>query len=265
AATQEIDVAQIDRVLAQVYAALLESPCFLNRLTEQWCYDFGLPLERLANNSIALGAPMFPSVARLLDVLLFAERRLAPESRSTYLRRLADESRHQDVVAEMLVVLDVPGEARLAFETPAETGNGRTIDWRLRLAPFPPLLFDVKNRMGDAVAFLSNLITAGPQAGSIEPTHDPALLFEGVLSKFVAHSPAEYLQGIWVITKVKQEETELQAAFRNLDARRIHFAVISNMSRECQLLSQPEVDRSVLVRALNLSERPDRIVFRRGG
>lgn len=244
--------------------ALADSPCFLNRLTQEWCYDFGLPVDRLPNDQIAVGSTMFPSIGRLLAVVLFAFRRLTRENLDRYLCRLTDESRHQDVIAEILVVLGVPSDVSLDFEVLAETGNARTIDWRLRRGSDSPVLFDVKNRLGDAAAFLSNLVTAGANSAAVQPTHDHALLFQGVLSKFAPHSPADCLQGVWVITKVRQEETELNAAFENLDATRLHFAVVSNMSRECVALSRGDVDRNLLVRTLNLTERPGMIVCRRG-
>lgn len=148
----------IDDILQLLPAPLVESPCFFNRLTREWCYDFGLPVDRLPGDQSAIGSPTFPSVRRLFELLQFASGRIAADERRRYLRRLEDESRHQDVMAEMLVALGFPTDASLGFEVDAETGNSRTIDWRITRSSHPPILLDVKNRMGDAAAFLANLV-----------------------------------------------------------------------------------------------------------
>jgi len=259
----DLDDHAVDDIERLLPATLIESPCFFIRLTQAWCYDFDLPIDRLPGDRIAIGSAMFPPVRRLLDVLLFASRRLVEDDLGKYLRRLGDESRHHDVMAEVLVVLSLPSDVSLAFEVPAETGNCRTVDWRIHRHPQPPVLLDVKNRTGDAVAFLASLVTAGASASTVQPTHDHAVLFQGVLPKFAECSPTDCLQGVWVITKVKQEETELNTVFDALDATRVHFAVISNMNRECIALSRASVDRALLAETLNLTERPERIVFRR--
>lgn len=247
-------------LLSSLPTTLQQTRCFLDRLTNEWRYDFGVPLDRIDGHEIALGPTTFHSVERLLDVLLCAFSRLTPSSLTAYLRRLADESRHSDVLAEMLAIRHVVKTAAVDFEVESETGNG-TIDWRIT-AGSRIILMDVKNRLGDAAALLSTLVNANDPA-AMQPRHATASLFAGVLHKFTAHLPDKCLHGVWVFTKVKQEQDEVGLAFAALDTERLHFAVLSNLSGDQVLLRRPTVDPSWLIQALGINECPDKLLFRR--
>src|SRR6266511_2962242 len=64
-----------DLVPAQIKVA----PCFLDRLTGIWRYDFGEPFVNLPGGGVVLGANMYQEVERLYAVLACAKRRLPPE------------------------------------------------------------------------------------------------------------------------------------------------------------------------------------------
>lgn len=47
---------------------LQKAPAFCDRLTGLWRYDFGMPIDRLPEDNIAIGTHMFPPVDRLRSV-----------------------------------------------------------------------------------------------------------------------------------------------------------------------------------------------------
>ncbi|MEW5977738.1 MAG: hypothetical protein AB1898_18245 [Acidobacteriota bacterium] len=238
---------------------LLQLPCFFDRLTKMWGYDFGLSIA-LRNDQAAFGVHTYTPVDELLDVLFWVRRRLPDASRNQYLHRLADESRHQDALVEVLAVRVLPDDLPIRFEVPAEVGHG-TVDWCLEPTEGGRVLFDVKNRTADLVSYLDVLVTMPRGAEAPPPAHASSVLFRSVSNKFEAHDPGTCSHGVWVFTRVKQEEAELTRAFAALDPCVVHFAVVSNWKRECRLLLNPGVNRERLVRILRLSENKARITF----
>ena len=257
-----------DRALAplipRLNARLLEAPCFLDRLTGVWKYDFGDPIDRLPAGQVALGAHMFTPVGELVGSLLAASRRLREPGLTAYFHRLADESRHQDALVEMIPIAALGDDVKADFEVPAEGQTHGTIDWRVSPAVGPALLFDIKNRVADLVPHLRALAAAaGASAAAPAPGHDPHVLFRRVVAKFAAHDPSDCIHGVWIFTRLKQDECSLRAAFAALDGSRVHFAVVSNRKSECILLTRAHVDRQHVLKTLHIVEFPSRVTFRR--
>lgn len=194
-----------------------------------------------------------------MDALLWVDRRLPQTKKPQYLNRLGLEAKHQDALAEIVAVGVLPDDLPVEFEVPSETGDG-SIDWRVSPTQGAPLLFDVKNRVFDLIQQLEAMTVSQGQVGP-KPAHDPLLLFRSVATKFQRHDASTCLHGVWVFTRVKQPVEELSNAFFQLDPDLVHFAVISNRSRECYVMTRPGVDRERVVAILQLRENPDRITF----
>jgi hypothetical protein len=137
-------------------------------------------------------------------------------------------------------------------------GN-RTVDWVVGTAPERRVLLDVKRRLTDFLDQMEGVAVDGGAA----PQHDVGLLFRSVEGKFLPKDPGEQLQGAWIVTDVRQEETELQAAFDALDPARVHFAVFGDERADVCLLTRGTEHRRFLLELFGVHESA-RFVFRRG-
>ncbi len=61
------------------------------------------------------------------------------------------------------------------------------------------------------------------------PVHNVSLLFQSIEQKYTSTNPALQLQGAWIVTDLKQEESELNAAFDALDRSKVHFAILGDL------------------------------------
>src|SRR5262245_28439741 len=86
----------VEDIVALVPGHIGNATCFLDRLTGFWRYDFGEPFD-LPGERRVLGTNMCQPVDRLYDVLACAHRRLTSDQLSTYLKRLADPIKHDDL------------------------------------------------------------------------------------------------------------------------------------------------------------------------
>jgi hypothetical protein len=121
------------------------------------------------------------------------------------------------------------------------------------------VLLDVKRRLADFIAAVGEL--SADEAAA--PRHDVGLLFRSVENKYLQSDPDELLQGAWIVTDIKQSESELQAAFNALDARRVHFAILGDTEQDVWLLTRRPEDRPFLIQLFAVSESK-RFVFDRG-
>jgi len=80
------------------------------------------------------------------------------------------------------------------------------------------------------------------------PDHDPALLFRSVEQKFVPADPDAKLQGVWVLTNIKQDEDRLLVAFADLDETKVHFAVLGDWKRDAYVIARRGQDRQYLMK-----------------
>ncbi len=118
---------------------------------------------------------------------------------------------------------------------------------------------DVKRRSIDLIRHLDQM---HPEQKTPEPNHDPAKLFRSVESKLVSADPATRLQGVWIVTDIKQEGSDLADAFQNLDATKVHFAILGDWERDAHILTRRDADRDFLLKAFGL-EQSARFTYQR--
>lgn len=245
-----INIAEDD---ARILFALLpkhlqEAPVFRDRLTNLWRYDFGIPIDNLPGDYVVFGTHMFPPVDRLVRVLYIAYRRVSEPKLGRYLHRLSNAMKHQDVLAEFSPILGVNTSVDCEFEVPDYGVGNRTIDWLIRPVDMVPVLLDVKCRTRDLIEGLAQITYGrrGPDGKGPAPLHNVAVLFQDTKEKFIQRNPNEIWQGAWIVTQLKQERSELHAAFESLDPTKLHFAVITNWQQDAYLLNRDGIQPEAL-------------------
>ena len=206
---------QSDAVIEMLPPNLAACGCFLDRLTGIWRYEFGLPHR--VGNELIWGVHMWPRVSLLLDVLECARTRLSPDKLRAYIALIDNIRRHLIHLAEMFPMLRVPPGIPADHEVGGLGVGNRTVDWVIGPAFERRVLIDVKRRFADFFGQMEGVAADG----RVAPQHDVDLLFRSVQGKFLPKDPAEELQGAWIVTDIRQEETELQAAFDTLDPARV--------------------------------------------
>src|SRR4029078_8684539 len=73
---------------------------FSDKLTMRWRYDFGKPLEFHGSNQVLLGTHQWPEVEHLYLALRAMAQKVPSTALMKYLGRLADRSKHQEVLFE---------------------------------------------------------------------------------------------------------------------------------------------------------------------
>src|SRR5688572_4002357 len=75
------------RLLSAVPRLLLESGCFLDRITGFWRYEFGIPFTVNDNKNLVWGTHMWVPVTNLHAAMLAAHQRLDSRKRKEYFER----------------------------------------------------------------------------------------------------------------------------------------------------------------------------------
>ncbi|MTV16323.1 MULTISPECIES: hypothetical protein [Bradyrhizobium] len=249
---------QSDGVIAILPPNLAACGCFLDRLTNIWRYEFGLP-HRVGNDLI-WGVHMWPRVPLLFDVLECAQRRLSPDKLCAYLTLIDDIGRHLIHLTEMFPMLRVSPVVPADHEVGGLGAGNRTVDWVVDPAGERRVLVDVKRRFADFFSQMEGVAVDGGAA----PQHDIGLLFRSVEGKFLPRNSADQLQGAWIVTDIKQEETELQTAFDALDPAKVHFAILGDERADVCLLTRGAEHRRFLLELFGVQEKNERFLFRRG-
>lgn len=237
---------------------------FHDRLTNLWRYDFGEPIDRLPNDYVVIGAHMFPPVDRLLRVLSVANMRLSKIKFASYIQRLSDPAKHQDVLAEISPMFGVDLAINCDFEVSGYGAGNRTIDWMVCPLGSPAVLFDVKCRMKDLIEGLGQIVLGnrGPDGQGPAPVHNVSILFKDTEEKFIAKSSNEILQGVWIISQLRQERSELHAAFNSTDPMKLHFAILSNWEQDAYVLTRDNIAFESIAKLFGITHS-DRFVFDR--
>lgn len=254
----------VDELTSILPLKILNSDCFLDRLTQIWRYEYGLP-RTVAGDQLLWGTHMWTPVRTLLRVLTSAHSRLIDPQRRRYLERLADLEKHEDVLSEFLPAVRLAASVPAEFEHPTGVG-GRDVEWRIQVPGRRPVLLEVKNRMRDLLEVVDRLEGGerDPNGTAPAPTHDVALLFRGVEAKLKACDPDVQLQGAWIATDLQQEERELDAAFAALDNAKVHYAILGDWDPGIRIVSRREADKALLLDLFGETES-GRFTFRRGG
>lgn len=241
---------------------LRDAWCFLDLLSGRWLYEFGSPFT--IGPQLLFGPHVWHPVENLVAVVVCAARRLPPQQFGKVMLKLdnSDAGKHEATLAEFVPVLRLRADVIAEFEILTGARNC-DVDWRITPTKGRAVLLEVKRRTGD-LTLLGTRIVAGersPSGHSPQPTHDPELLFRSVAKKFLPGSPDDRLQGVWVVTSLKQEEQALQAAFHALDRERVHFAVLGGWSPGVRLLARRAVDHAALLELFEEREKPGAYAF----
>lgn len=238
-----------------------QASVWLDRLTNLWRYEFGDPFDQLPGDIIVTGTNVHPPVSELYVSMRIADKRLDRSQLLIFLRRLANPSRHRDVLFEMRPMRDLGLGCRVDYEVSGFGERDTTLDWRVK-HPLFSLLLDVKNRSRSLVQHLSEWI---PRIGTEEerrkaPAPDPANLFLKVEEKFKESSILRQMQGVWIQTGIKEDKLRLVDHFNSsVDRRKVHFAILSDWGTDTFILARNEPLRVLLKHLFNITES-DRFV-----
>lgn len=248
AGTSDRDIATIIPALP---ANLRGARCFQDKLTGLWRYEFGEPFVLKQSRQLLWGTHMWVPVMHLRRGLSCLLTRVPAEKHGAFLSRLDDRQKHLDVLSEMIPAISLTQDVVADFEVAGLGKGNRTIDWRFGPIDGRDILIDVKRRSIDLTRQLDK-----PTDGEVvqEPDHDPAVLFRSVESKLVDADPASRLQGVWVVTDIRQESSQLTDAFQKLGSAKVHFAILGDWERDAHVLVRREEDRTFLRNVLGLRE-----------
>jgi len=234
-------------IISSVPEPLSSAGSFLDKMTGIWRYEFGVPYD--ISENFVCGTHMWVPVDYLFSALFCAYSRLQQKKFVLYLKRLADPSKHQPTLVEMIPANRVDSDVLMNFEV-AGLGHGNsTVDWEIGPHYGRTVLIDVKRRVTD---FIKHAEQMDAENSDLPPDHDPALLFRSTDSKFEPANPDLYLQGLWIINDIKQDENELFGAFQALDASKIHFAILGDWKSDAYILVQRDEDRQYLSELFNV-------------
>lgn len=172
-----------ERISMLVPDTIRRLPCFLDKLTGIWRYEYGKPIT-LQRGATIVGTPMFPAVEQLFDVLGCAEWRLSAEELRVYLTRLSDAARHEDVLVEFAPILRLREDVTVRHEVSGNDDSGTTVDWRIESTSCPVLLLEVKNRILDLIESMEAIRHLERGGEATPPQHNHAMLFKDVKHKF---------------------------------------------------------------------------------
>ncbi len=258
---QRLPEGYAERMFDLVPEPIRTLPCFLDRVTGLWRYEYGEPLVLPAGATIT-GTHMFHDVERFFEIICCASWRLTQTTLSAYLSRLADRSRHDDVLAEFAPIFRLAPSVVVDHEVTGVGYGNQTVDWRIQVAHQPVLLLEVKNRITDLVQSFEAIKDQSSSGLIPEPEHDHSILFKSVVHKFRARQPSEAIQAGWIKTGLKQEEKELQAAFSEIDPERLHAVVLGSWEPEGYVLARDK-DTEKRVRKILAIKQTARLVFKR--
>lgn len=227
-------------------SGLRDAPCFYDKATNLWRYEFGLPYE--IRDHLVFGPQVWQPVENLVRVVSCAAQRLDESQFSQYMLKLANRSKHEDFLAEFLPALRLPPNVHSTFEFSTGAG-GHNVDWRFSAPDVPPILLDVKRRVVDIVKLMGRTIAGErrPNGHAPQPNHNVELLFKSIECKYAAAEPEAQLQGAWIFTALQQETVSLERAFDALDATKVHFAVLGGWKKGVKILARREADRALLL------------------
>lgn len=224
------------------------APAFFFLLTKKWCYEFGLPFDRLPQNQIVFGLEQFPLVENLYAGMKAANKHLKSSQLLSFLERLGNPSKHQETLAELAPLVRLHSDVSAQYEVAGYGQGNRTIDWLFSAINRTPVLMDVKYRIKDLIEHLSEMIP-DLNAGKRQfppPEISPQLLFKDTVDRFISKDPDLCLQGVWIHSHVKQKESELRQYFFNLDTTRLPFAIFCRWTKNAYVICRPDVNEQCL-------------------
>lgn len=242
---------KIDTLLSSVPLKLLNADCFFDKLTKLWRYEYGLPFT-LANGKYLYGTYMWPPVRNLYSVLSCAIQKLPDRRRRDYFTKLANLEKHWDTLVEFLPIIRLSEDVTFHYEIPTGVGNFNA-DWGIDSNHGRVILVDVKRRFRDLLEMADRIENGekDPDGTAPAPTHDVGLMFRSTENKYGPRDPDQQLQGVWIETALKQEESELQAKFNIMDDSKLHFAIFGGWEAGIKLLTKRQEDFEFLLELFN--------------
>lgn len=247
AAKHGLSAEQANTLFSLIPAPLANAGAFLDKMTGLWRYEFGLPYD--IAEKLVWGTHMWVPVDNFFASVSSAQARLPANKRTAFLKRLANPDAHQVTLVEMIPAQAIPAAVPMEFEVAGLGAGNRTVDWVIGPHNGRFVLLDVKRRTTDFIAQMEEMKENRAEA---PPQHDPALLFRSVEEKFVAADPATRLQGVWILTDIKQDEDRLRTAFTALDENKVHFVILGDWKPDAHVLVRREQDRPYLVELFQL-------------
>ena len=245
----------MDGIISLVPKALIDSPAFLDKLTNLWRYEFGVPYD--IGKDFFWGTHMWVPVYCLFNTLLCAHSRLTKDQCVEYMKRLAIPDKHQSTLVEMIPGHKVDPPVQVQFEVPGVGIGNKTVDWVIGPYNGRNVIIDVKRR---SIDFIKQAERISAESEAPEPDHDPSLIFRSIEGKFDTSDPNYFLQGAWIVTDIKQDERLLSAAFEVLNASKVHFTIIGDWKSDAHVLVKRSEDEQYL-RALFHIQESDRFTF----
>lgn len=233
--------AELKDIISIVPDTLINSDAFLDRLTGLWRYEYGIPYN--IEQEIVWGTHMWVPVNYLFSALSCAYARLSKDKLYKYMVRLTELGKHQETLVEMIPGCKLNSTVDALFEVTGEGEGNFTLDWVVGPHCGRTVLLDVKRRFAD---FIEQAGKLGNGNVAPEPNHDSALLFRSIEKKFLVADPNQQLQGAWIVTDIKQNETQLSDAFVALDERKVHFAILGDWKSDAYVLVRREGDEQYL-------------------
>jgi hypothetical protein len=246
----------MEKIMSKVPSALINADAYLDKMTNLWRYEFGIPYQ--LGKELVWGAHMWVPVRCLFDSLMCASLRLPENTCIDYFNRLANPGKHQSTLVEMIPVQKINTAIVADFEVSGLGIGNKTIDWVIGPHCGRTVLLDVKRRMAD---FIQQTESVGSGSVVPEPKHDPTLLFRSVEDKFKPADPNQFLQGVWIVTDIKQNEQKLFATFATLDQTKVHFAILGDWKPDAYLLVTQADDEKYL-RELFRLQKSARFTFK---
>jgi len=249
AKTRGVPTVDMEEVISIIPTELIDAGAFLHKSTNFWRYEFGIPYA--IGKDFVWGTHMWVPVHCLFNALSCARSRLPKDTCIDYIKRLAVPSKHQATLVEMIPGHKVDPAVPVQFEVLGLGVGNKTVDWVIGPHNGRTVLIDVKRRTSD---FIKQTEKIGGGSLAPEPDHDPNLLFRSVEEKFETADPNQNLQGVWVVTDIKQNERRLSAVFVALSASKVHFAIIGDWKSDAYVLAKRPEDEQYLRELFHVQE-----------
>lgn len=229
---------------------------WLDKITNIWRYDYGLPLDNLPEDMIVFGTGVSLPVLELYHSIKLADKHLTRLQLMVFIKRLEDKGKHTDVLFEMRPLLYLSKGFSPKFEVPGFGDKNTTLDWFIKGKGIK-LAFDVKNRTRSLIKGLESII---PRMNKGEqhldsPPPDPKYLFRSVENKLERVSSFRRIQGVWIQTEVKEKEDDFISFFRKkLDKKKTHFVILSDWKEDGYILTRNRIIKLVIKKVFNIIE-----------
>jgi len=229
---------------------------WLDKITNLWRYEYGLPFDQLPEDMLVFGPNVYLPVNELYISIKLADQNLSRLQLLDFIKRLGDKSKHADALFEMRPLLHLSKGYVPQYEVSGFGEENTTVDWLIKGRGIK-LIFDVKNRSRSLIDHLKYTIPNMNKGEEIlnSPPPDPKFLFRDVEKKMVKVSPLRRIQGVWIHTDIKEKEDDLISYFnKKLDKKKTHFVILSDWKDDGYILARNRIIKSIIKKVFNIIE-----------